>query len=62
MTDEPKLAEPSAPAAAPAPAPERRIVAAIDVGSSALRLDVAEVGTQGDVKLLESLRQGVRLH
>ena len=61
MTDEPKLAEPSAPAAAPAPAPERRIVAAIDVGSSALRLDVAEVGTQGDVKLLESLRQGVRL-
>ncbi|NCD22408.1 MAG: HD domain-containing protein [Spartobacteria bacterium] len=45
----------------PAPAPERRIVAAIDIGSSALRLDVAEVGAQGDVKLLESLRQGVRL-
>ena len=61
MTDAVQGPEPSAPAAAPAPAPERRVVAAIDVGSSALRLDVAEVGAQGDVKLLESLRQGVRL-
>ena len=59
MTDDVQRPEPSVPAAAPAP--ERRVVAAIDVGSSALRLDVAEVGAQGDVKLLESLRQGVRL-
>ena len=50
------------PVPAPAaPAPERRIVAAIDIGSSALRLDVAEVGAQGEVRLLESLRHGVRL-
>ena len=55
MTADVQLPEPAAPA------PERRVVAAIDVGSSALRLDVAEVGAQGDVKLLESLRQGVRL-
>ena len=59
MTDDVQRPEPPAPAAPPAP--ERRVVAAIDVGSSALRLDVAEVGAQGDVKLLESLRQGVRL-
>ena len=37
------------------------MVAAIDIGSSALRLDIGEVGAQGDVKLLESLRHGVRL-
>ena len=63
MTADVQSAEPVAPAPVPAPAaaPERRIVAAIDIGSSALRLDVAEVGAQGDVKLLESLRQGVRL-
>lgn len=44
-----------------APIPERRVVAAIDIGSSALRLDIGEVGAQGEVRLLESLRHGVRL-
>lgn len=48
--------QPEAPAE-----PARRVVAAIDIGSSAVRLDVAEVGAQGEVKLLESLRHGVRL-
>ena len=57
MTENPKQPE-TIPAA---PASERRVVAAIDIGSSALRLDIGEVGAQGDVKLLESLRQGVRL-
>ena len=47
--------------AASAPEPARRVVAAIDIGSSALRLDIGEVGAQGDVRLLESLRHGVRL-
>lgn len=54
---EPVVPEP----AAPAPEPARRVVAAIDIGSSALRLDIGEVGAQGDVRLLESLRHGVRL-
>ncbi|HOU59365.1 MAG TPA: HD domain-containing protein [Kiritimatiellia bacterium] len=53
------------PATAPAPAAPlemvRRLVAAIDIGSSALRLDIGEIGTQGSVRLLESLRHGVRL-
>ena len=57
MTENPKQPE-TIPAV---PASERRVVAAIDIGSSALRLDIGEVGAQGDVKLLESLRQGVRL-
>ena len=57
MTENPKQPE-TIPAT---PASERRVVAAIDIGSSALRLDIGEVGAQGDVKLLESLRQGVRL-
>ena len=59
----PEAAPPAVPAAAAAAAPEpaRRVVAAIDIGSSALRLDIGEVGAQGGVKLLESLRHGVRL-
>ena len=52
---------PLTPGPSPAPEPARRVVAAIDIGSSALRLDIGEVGAQGDVRLLESLRQGVRL-
>ena len=52
---------PPAPAPVPAPEPARRVVAAIDIGSSALRLDIGEVGAQGGVRLLESLRHGVRL-
>ncbi len=47
--------------ASPTPEPARRVVAAIDIGSSALRLDIGEVGPQGEVRLLESLRHGVRL-
>jgi len=41
--------------------PEHRVVAAIDIGSSAIRLDIGEIGPQGDIRLLESLRHGVRL-
>ena len=58
---QPVAVEPAASAAAAAPEPARRVVAAIDIGSSALRLDIGEVGAQGDVRLLESLRHGVRL-
>jgi exopolyphosphatase/guanosine-5'-triphosphate,3'-diphosphate pyrophosphatase len=49
-------------AAAGAPAePLRRLVAAIDIGSSAIRLDIGEIDAQGGVRVLESLRHGVRL-
>jgi exopolyphosphatase/guanosine-5'-triphosphate,3'-diphosphate pyrophosphatase len=57
---QPVAAEAAVPPA-PTAEPARRVVAAIDIGSSALRLDIGEVGAQGDVKLLESLRHGVRL-
>ena len=57
----PALPAPPVPAPPVAPEPARRVVAAIDIGSSALRLDIGEVGAQGDVRLLESLRHGVRL-
>ncbi len=56
-----KQTVPAEPAVPATPEPARRVVAAIDIGSSALRLDIGEVGAQGDVRLLESLRHGVRL-
>lgn len=46
---------------APPPIPGRRLVAAIDVGASAIRMDIAELLENGGVRLLESLRQTVRL-
>ncbi len=53
---------PEAPAAPVPPAESaRRVVAAIDIGSSALRLDIGEIDAQGGVRVLESLRHGVRL-
>lgn len=36
-------------------------VAAVDVGSNAIRLAIGEVGKDGDVKLLKKYREGVRL-
>ncbi len=58
---QPVAAESAPPAPTPAVEPARRIVAAIDIGSSAIRLDIGEVGPQGEVRILESLRHGVRL-
>ena len=57
---QPVVVEAAAPVV-PGPEPAKRVVAAIDIGSSALRLDIGEVGAQGDVRLLESLRHSVRL-
>lgn len=51
----------AAPLNAPAPEPARRVVAAIDIGSSAIRLDIGEIDALGQVRVLESLRHGVRL-
>jgi len=48
-------------AAGAAAEPLRRLVAAVDIGSSAIRLDIGEIDAQGGVRVLESLRHGVRL-
>jgi exopolyphosphatase/guanosine-5'-triphosphate,3'-diphosphate pyrophosphatase len=37
------------------------LIAAIDIGSSAIRMDVAEIGTDGGIRVLESLKKGVQL-
>ena len=37
------------------------VVAAIDVGSSAIRMEVAEIGPEGNLRSLESLTRGVTL-
>ncbi|HUI08315.1 MAG TPA: HD domain-containing protein [Verrucomicrobiae bacterium] len=42
-------------------APVSRPVAVIDIGASAIRMRIAEVGTNGVVRNLESLQQAVRL-
>jgi exopolyphosphatase/guanosine-5'-triphosphate,3'-diphosphate pyrophosphatase len=43
------------------PGPEAQTIAAIDVGSNAIRLAVAEVLAEGQVQVLEQLQQGIRL-
>ena len=48
------------PPAAASPARTRQL-AAIDIGARAIRLDVAEIGPDGQVRLLESLQQAVNL-
>ncbi len=52
---------PAAPAPAPDPAAAPRPVGVIDVGSSAIRLDVAEIAPGGAVRILESLQRPVKL-
>jgi exopolyphosphatase/guanosine-5'-triphosphate,3'-diphosphate pyrophosphatase len=52
------------PDTAPAPvaaAPRTRPVAVIDVGGRAIRLDVSEIASDGQIRLLESLQQPVNL-
>jgi exopolyphosphatase/guanosine-5'-triphosphate,3'-diphosphate pyrophosphatase len=41
--------------------PTNHVVAAIDIGSSAIRMDVAEVHPDGAVRVLDSLKKGVQL-
>lgn len=43
------------------PGPEAQTIAAIDVGSNAIRMAVAEVLPDGLVEVLEQLQQGIRL-
>ena len=58
---QPAVAVEVASGSPPAPELARRVVAAIDIGSSAIRLDIGEIDAQGKVRVLESLRHGVRL-
>lgn len=46
---------------APSPAKSRRLAAAIDVGASAIRMDIAELGAGGEVRVLDSLFRAVSL-
>ncbi len=39
----------------------QKLLAAIDIGSSAIRMDIAEVGADGQAHVLESLKKGVQL-
>src|SRR5437867_1679967 len=43
------------------PAPVTTILSAIDIGSSAIRMDIAEVRPDGSIHLLDSLKKGVQL-
>jgi len=38
-----------------------KLMAAIDIGSSAIRMDIAELGADGKLRLLDSLKKGVQL-
>ncbi|MBN1568897.1 MAG: Ppx/GppA family phosphatase [Acidobacteria bacterium] len=37
------------------------VMAAIDIGSSAIRMDIAEIGADGAIRILDSLKKGVQL-
>jgi exopolyphosphatase / guanosine-5'-triphosphate,3'-diphosphate pyrophosphatase len=41
--------------------PANQLMAAIDIGSSAIRMDIAEVRPDGSIRLLDSLKKGVQL-
>ena len=45
----------------PRPGPGRRLAAAIDVGASAIRMDIAEIGGDEEVRVLDSLYRAVSL-
>ena len=58
MAETKESSKPAAVVAAPA---ELRLIAVIDVGASAIRMDVAEAGAGGDVHILESLQKPCNL-
>jgi exopolyphosphatase/guanosine-5'-triphosphate,3'-diphosphate pyrophosphatase len=41
--------------------PSSQLMAAIDIGSSAIRMDIAEVRPDGSIRMLDSLKKGVQL-
>lgn len=42
-------------------APTNLLIAAIDIGSSAIRMDIAEIHPDGKIRVLDSLKKGVQL-
>lgn len=57
----PSAASPAGEPARPAAVPPPRLVAVIDIGATAIRMDIAEVREHAAVRLLEPLQQPVRL-
>jgi exopolyphosphatase/guanosine-5'-triphosphate,3'-diphosphate pyrophosphatase len=53
--------EPVQPPASPAPPRNARIAAVIDIGATAIRMEIAEIDDQGAVRPLDSLCHGVQL-
>ncbi len=49
------------PAPASSPAKSARPVAVIDIGATAVRMEIAEIDEQGHIRVLDALRQGVPL-
>jgi len=48
--------------ASPAPAEEKkRLVAVIDIGATAIRMEIAEINEAGEVRTVDALRQGIPL-
>ena len=52
---------PATPLARTASGPAPRVVAVLDIGTRAIRLDVAEITPEGDMRILESLQQASSL-
>ena len=44
-----------------APAPGARIVAVLDIGSTAIRMEIAEIGPEGELRTIEALQQPAHL-
>lgn len=56
------MSEPASLKELPGPeAGKKRVAAVIDIGATAIRMDIAEIGSGGDVRRLESLRKPVPL-
>ena len=53
--------EPPSGTSSPAADAKPRTVAVIDVGATAIRMEIAELDAQGGVRIIDSLRQGVHL-
>ena len=41
--------------------PAPRVIAVIDIGATAVRMEIAEVTSDGDIHIIESMQQAVHL-
>ena len=51
----------SAPSPAPLPSAPAKPAAVIDIGTTSVRMAIAEIGAEGQVRLLENLSQAANL-